>query len=334
MFYINKLYLIKMMKKLALATSVVFLSTIMFASAQNVQVDGSWASVQTQGSSVETSSDELDLNLDDLWAELDAATTDTAATGSSQAALNWGYSETIQATFKEVTGDAVVLNTPVVKDDLGNMIKRYKVTYSTKSIAESDPTELKEVNFDFEELTGETVDLALTWLNTTAPYYFVIVPVNKDNNIGENSKEIVYTPVDTHAAAATGNVSLADVTYTYSGNEVSLKWTPVEGASKVEVYMKADWQEDYTSLGSAKMADGSYNFSVTAAGSYYVKLVPTDDNGSAMGQEIVQTVKIDSVATEVAKAPKVGPETNILIALTLIAVLGYGIYRYRAYQNR
>jgi len=40
-FYINKLYLIKMMKKLALATSVVFLSTIMFASAQNVQIDGS-----------------------------------------------------------------------------------------------------------------------------------------------------------------------------------------------------------------------------------------------------------------------------------------------------
>lgn len=330
------------MRKNKIAFLLVASMSVAFASAQtSAPVTGDTAAATTAPTTVaapatgdaapkaQPATDELDeLNLDDLGA-------DTTGTASDSTEMKWGFASGDVVSVKDVQPDSITLDVPAIKDGAGKEIKRFKVVFSTKSIADTEPTALQQQTFEFDVVTGTSLSLQVTGLNTTNTYFFVVEPMNKDNSTGKASEEVEFAP--THGAAETGTnqtwaaqTQINDFTYAYSGMEVTLKWSPVEWATKVEVYFKTEDQEEYTKVGDAKMTDGSYNFALTKTGNAYVKLIPTDDNGAPVGPEIVKSLKIETtVAPEVKKVPKVGPAEDMMIAALIVAALGYGVYRFR-----
>ena len=73
---------------------------------------------------------------------------------------------------------------------------------------------------------------------------------------------------------------------------------------------------------------------VTQQGTFFLKMNALDAAGNPVGQEHIQTIKIDEVqqpapAEVVQAVPEVGPTTNLLIALLFVSICGYGLVRWR-----
>jgi len=292
----------------------------------------SWAKTAqptTATTSKDSSSSDLDnLDLDNLDSDTSGSTSTTSNTSTN---TNWFASWDVVITW-DVKADAISLEVKAINDWAWKQYKRYKVSYSTKSLDESDPTEILSSTFEFDTITWSTVTLEVTGLDTaTNGYFFVVEPMNKDNVAWPKSEQVEYSLSHGAADASWAAAQMSDFTYEYSGMNVSLKWSPVEWATKVEIFFKTEDQDDYTSIGTAKMSDGAYNFTLTKAGNSFVKLIPTDDNWAPVGAEIVKSLKVDAttVAPEVKKVPKVWPETDLMIAALLMASLGYGLFRFR-----
>lgn len=112
----------------------------------------------------------------------------------------WGYTPAELVTVKESGDVSVTLTTPVILDGIGNQITIYKVIYATQSVATTDPLSLKEQTFEFDEITGSTVDLEVTGLIAGTQYYGVVVPFNNENVEGNNSEEFTFM-IEVHQAA-------------------------------------------------------------------------------------------------------------------------------------
>lgn len=272
--------------------------------------------------------------LGSLDAELDAAVQDSTTSGTTTVApapttgvdLSWGYKATDVVTVSEQGEGYVVLNVPAVKDANGQTVMIYKALYSTNSLAQSfDALSVTEKTFTFDTITGDTVSLKLDQLNT-GTYYVVVNPMNKDNVDGEPTKEFSFVVEKGHGAA---EVKLGNVTYTQTGSTVSMKWTPVAGADKVEVFVRSSSETDFKKLGNVAMNDAAYSLTVASTGDYYVKLLPVDGMGNPVGPEVIQTVKIEKIETPTDKpVPQVGPATNILLAILFFAIVAYFGLRY------
>jgi hypothetical protein len=96
--------------------------------------------------------------------------------------IQWGYTDQDEIKVKETGSNYVILEAPVVKDGNGNVIKQYKVYYSTKSLAENiDASQIYSKTFTFDVVTGNVVDLKIDALSSNTKYYFVVVPVNSED---------------------------------------------------------------------------------------------------------------------------------------------------------
>ncbi len=311
-------------KKLIVLSLVLGISALSMTYAQ-VEIL-SW---NTQQSSWEENIATDEFNLDDLGdldADLNSMET-TDASGSTDSALQWwGFKDTDSVVVKENGTDYVILSAPAVTDNNGEVIKRYKVTYSTTSMTESSDNMVALPEFTFEEITGDVVDLQITWLIQWTNYYVVVVPVNKDNVEWNASTELSFT-LESHEAAP---VSLQNTSYAVESGSVNVKWSAIEWASKVEVYVKEESEADYKKIGTANMTDGTYGFPVAKSWNYSVKMIPTDDNWNPVGSETLLTVKVENVAdVAVNKAPKVWPATDLMIATLIIASILYFALRFR-----
>ena len=102
--------------------------------------------------------------------------------------IPFGYATTQKITVKEVTVDHIVIQSPIIQDELGNQIKKYTVMYSQYPLSQiledtSLLSQSKEKTFDFTTVdTGITMELITTGDNLTpsSVYYLSVIP--KDQN--------------------------------------------------------------------------------------------------------------------------------------------------------
>lgn len=154
------------------------------------------------------------------------------------------------------------------------------------------------------------------------------------------------TPTNVFNAA---NIMIDNVSHTYNQNDYTVKWTPLQWAYSVDVFLKnIDIESDYSKIWTVKWSDGKINFKISEKWNYNVKLVPIEDTTFLpAGPEKVYTIKVESVVAptpagtaptavtpdspqQVMATPQVWPNENILIwALVVIAVM-YWLTRLRA----
>lgn len=311
-----------------LVASMLWLAT--FAYAETVSLSWGDLSVWDSTSSVSISWDETDLSLDDLEADL-METESSSSVSSLASSAWWGYTATDSVQVVETTADTATLSTPVIKDWNGSDVKIYKVVTSDKSIKDSDPLSMKETTFTFEQITWTTLNLVLTGLNPASTYYFLVTPM-KDDGVTkvswDVSAELSFT-TQAHAAAPTVDLMSANISYTYTWNKVVLTWSPVAWADKLEVFLAWEWDKDKLKMGEVAASAWTFEFEVTKAWSYNVTLIPVNNDWTSVWAEYVQKVDVVEVAAKEVVAPKVWPATDMLIAIMILASIGYVVFRFR-----
>lgn len=147
---------------------------------------------------------------------------------------------------------------------------------------------------------------------------------------------------NTYGAA---EVNLENTSYVNNNNGTyTLSWTPIAGATKIEISVKNnDLNEDFSTVAKVLASDGKSNVTLSNAGNYTVKLLPVDETTwLPVGTEIRKTIKVEWTATPTVNnpstpdapvqhpdKPKVGAESNMLFGMILISIIGYMVYRFR-----
>lgn len=302
------------------------------------------AAVTTGAEDAATTSDEawIDDSLfdDDLFdddalfddtASSEETATATAETENNASTIGWGYSPEHLITVKEQGTDFVTLTSPVIFDGNGTQISNYKVVYSTSPVDGTDPLQLKDMVFNFDDLTAEStgVDFNIIGLTEGATYFAVVIPFNKDNVEWDSSEEVSFQ-IGAHNASA---AQIKDVSFSVDKWVVTLTWNPEVWTEKVEIFSRSEQETDFTSVGTADSAAGTYNLTIAQAWNYFVKLIPVNAEWAVAWDEVIQSIKVDEVAQVDAEAPKVWPATNALIALIAFAMLAYVYSRSRRYSK-
>lgn len=298
---------------------------------------------------------------DDLQALLDEMTATDALTGdagvqdeamevvdkehdSAEDVLDteWTYSTGEAISVEDITSDSATIKTTEVLYN-GKPVAKYKVYLSDKTLpAVQDYDQIVDVTVGIEKVEGRMVYLKVTDLAPNKKYFVIVSPVHPTDPTAEPltmiSDEVSFTTEK--GEIATDTKVFTNVSYTFEGNKVTLTWDPSDLADTAEIYIKyKDSDGDYTRVGTPKLSDGQFVFSVENAGSYFLKMSALNGQGDMVGQEHIQTVKIDEIVKPpveevVQKAPKVGPTSDMIIGLMIFAILIYLIYRFRVIKVR
>lgn len=267
--------------------------------------------------------------------------------------ISFWYAATQKISVSQITASKVVISTPKIQDDIGNDIKTYTVMYSQSPLsAILENTALldqsKEKTFTFTTVTG-TVFLELNatadTIDPSKAYYISVIPKDQAGILWEISNEIrfkmanqstgegTYTGGLTHAAAG-ADMNLANVTHVVAGNQVTLRWTAINGSDKVDIFLRNPTSEVFTKLATVNMSDERYVFTATRNGEFIINFMP--NNG---GREKRYTFTIAGVTgttptvKPIVKVPHVGPAENIVVALFIAFVL-YLLYRRNTLKNK
>lgn len=266
--------------------------------------------------------------------------------------ISFWYAATQKISVSQITATKVVISTPKIQDDIGNDIKTYTVMYSQSPLsAILENTALldqsKEKTFTFTTVTG-IVSLELNAVADTIDpskvYYISVIPKDQAGILGEISNEIWFKMADqtsgegtytwwTHAAAG-ADMNLANVTHVIAGNQVTLRWTAVNGSDKVDIFLRNPTSEVFTKLATVNMSDERYVFTATRNGEFIINFMPNNS-----GREKRYTFTIAGVTgttpkvKPIVKVPHVGPAENIVVALFIAFVL-YLLYRRNTLKNK
>jgi len=104
--------------------------------------------------------------------------------------IPFGYTNSQKISITQVTADKIVINSPIIVDELGTQIKKYTIMFSQYPLAQIlDETSLideaKEKTFDFtgfaSTATGFTMELTTgDLISGNVVYYISVIP--KDQN--------------------------------------------------------------------------------------------------------------------------------------------------------
>lgn len=122
------------------------------------------------------------------------------------------------------------------------------------------------------------------------------------------------------------------VSYTQSGNTVTVTWTPSTMTEKGLLSIKHGNQQEFTALSTVMLNAGEYTFTVSEPGTHYLLLHGVDAQGEILGQEQVNSIKVDpfeNPVEPVVSAPQVGPTTDLIMALLVLGFIVYVVYRFR-----
>ncbi len=219
----------------------------------------------------------------------------------------------------------------------GVPVTKYKVYYSDKTLATvQDFDKITDMVLDVVSTEGTMVTLNFNNLTPNKTYYVVVAPVHPSDDTQEPlsfiSDEVMFTTQQEVVAPAPTQKIFENVSYTYKDSLVTLTWTPSSAADKAQIDLRHQSEAAYTKIGSPMVNDGTFSFTVSKPGTFFLKMSAMDAAGTAVGQEHIQTVKIDEVQQPeqvVQAAPKVGPTTNLMIALMLFSVVVYAGVKFR-----
>jgi hypothetical protein len=248
----------------------------------------------------------------------------------------WAYAGEEKIEVKNVTTTgAHLLVTQVTYQ--GTPVTQYKVYYSDKTLATvQDFDQISDRVLDVKSTEGNTVTLDFDALEANKTYYVVVAPVHPTDPTQEPlsfiSDEVMFTTQQEVAVAAVTEKVFENVSYTYKDSMVTVTWTPSSAADNTQIDLRHQSEATYTKIGSPMVNEGSFSFTVSKPGTYFLKMSAMNAAGVAVGQEHIQTIKIDEVqqpAEVVQAAPTVGPATNLMIALMLFSVIVYAGVKYR-----
>lgn len=246
----------------------------------------------------------------------------------------WAYDDArIELLTDEVMSTEAMLQTTTARFEW-TAVAQYRVYYATRSIQTADPMEIMDVVVDVDKREGVYSFFVLTDLTPDTQYFVVVAPVHPENPDDDGLDMITEEITFTTAAEVTANDEqvMHNVSYTYAENVVTLTWTPSSSAQSVEVQIRHQGETSYETLGSASMADGSFSFNVVKEGNYFIKMIAKDAAGNAVGQEHVQTIKIDTIvapAQPIETPPTVGAATDALVGMLILWAVVYFVYRFR-----
>lgn len=251
----------------------------------------------------------------------------------------WSYSTDESISVEDITHDSAMIKTTEVLYD-NTPVTKYKVYVSDKKLLSiEDYSTIEDRILMPEKVENRMVYLKLDNLNSDKTYYVIVSPVHPTDPSLEAvdmiSDEVSFT---TKKAPLTSTTKIfTKVSYTYKDGKVTLTWDPSTLADKAEISIryKDNNETSYTKVWTPRLDAGSFVFSVDKPGSYFLKMSALDGQGNMVGQEHIQTVKIDEIAPQpveevVKEAPKVWPASDAIIALMVFAVLVYLVYRFRA----
>lgn len=225
----------------------------------------------------------------------------------------------------------------------GESIKNYEVNYATNNLEawETDLSAIKKVVFSegsYKIVNGKA-NLILTGLVTKTTYYFVIVPVNKEGTLLTSSDQYSFStlatdvktePNQTETLLGSANTEEAKFTYTLSGNNVTVKWNAIDGATKFTFATKETTSTTYTNVGSELVSKEKFSFVIADIGLYSIKIIPIDADGNAVWAEKILTVKITAKTETPGKGtPATWPALNLVLMSTFLLMLVYVVYRFR-----
>lgn len=255
---------------------------------------------------------------------------------------SWGFtpSDVITTTGTSSTGTTIVA--PVVKAN-GEDILQYSVVYSEgKSISVAEPQDLFEqkITLESSDIVNGMIELDVNNLKAGTLYYFIIKPTNKDGISGDFSTEGSFTTLGSDQMTTTNNPgdnslgaptdANANFTYVVSGSKVTLKWNATAAVDKYQFSLKNINDADYRALGNARGADEMFSFVVSKAGSYNIRIIGSDANGSTVGSERILNIKVDTISTPPGKGvPQTGPGLTIILMSTFLMMLIYVVYKFR-----
>jgi hypothetical protein len=152
------------------------------------------------------------------------------------------------------------------------------------------------------------------------------------------TSEVSFTTESDEAAVdpTTQVFNQVDYTYNAEGSSVVLTWDAMEGEN-VEINLRHQSEGTYQTVGKAPIADGEFTFTVSQEGNYFLKLRALDGADNPVGKEHIQTIRVNEVTqvqqpTQVAQV-EVGPTTDLIIGLLILASVIYMVYRFRRIDN-
>jgi len=259
-----------------------------------------------------------------------------------------------EITVEEVGPDYAVIKFPILMDEDGMLVTKYALFYSTQPIDEAEPTAIEQVNIDIEEETPQQrieddyVVYRLEGLQPGTTYYFAIAPIFEDANgeeiLGESSTYKSFTtleeapaePEEAHNVPPAQAV-IDNVSHSISGNELTVTWTYAGPENVVvDVYVVNPATAEAVKVTTVPATDQKATFNVAEGGDLVVRLVPVDaQTGEPAGAQVEYAVKLETQKTEpeVQTPPKVGPATNLLIAISIVLFIAYIIYAYRKEES-
>lgn len=274
--------------------------------------------------------------------------------------IQFGYTNQ-SITVKEITATKIVLESPVIKDEIWDPIKKYVVMYWPVQLADLQGSNLnaldqyKQKDFNFTTLPADnkvTFELNVTDnIDANKVYYVTIAPYNADNIMGEISPTEICFKLASQLAGednqcvngtqqvlnAPGDfdLKLANITHTRAGNTITLKWTKIDAAAKVQIFLANNQTQQFTLLGTPNMSAESFSFPLTSSAPQRVRFMALDSAGKQIGGEIIYTMnEVISSGTPttptkpwIPTVPRVGPTENIAMVV-MLTLVGYGIARH------
>lgn len=263
--------------------------------------------------------------------------------------ISFGYTLSQKVSVEEISVNKIVIKSPVIQDELGNVIKKYTVIFSQYPLSEMMDSislidEAREKTFEFTTVGADVLmDFTTTTdgISPSSVYYLSVIPKDEHNIFWELSNEIrfklatqtygdwVHTDNSAHAAAG-ANMSLAHVAHTISNNTATLRWTAVGGSDKIDMFVYNPTSSIFERLASVNMSDEIYSLPLTRNGEYIVNFVPnnnwTEHRYTFVADGITSAATSPTTPPTIWVIPATGPKENILIVLAISVVL-YFIYR-------
>lgn len=249
-----------------------------------------------------------------------------------------------------ITSTSIVIKSSVLRDEFNDIISDYTLIYGPHTLSEiidnpvliSDTKEKSFTNLNLAWQTSFTMTLNTSNnINSNEIYYLMSMPKDSAWTWWEVSNEICFRLKDqfygewddcvngvTHAAGA--DMSLANISHTINGNNVTLKWIAVAGSDYVEIFLWDESSNNFRRLTNVKMSAETYTFSLSRDWEHIVKFIP--NNG---WKEIDYTFNAIWIIKAVAPVPEkstavkpvvVWPKENIIAVLIWTVVL-YLVYR-------
>lgn len=270
-------------------------------------------------------------------------------------------------TIKEITADKLVLESSIIKGELGENILNYTVMYGQSPLSDIlenasllETTKEKQFTFTDTITNPFTMEVTATGdsIDPTKIYYVSIIPRDLNGVMGEISEELCFqlstgikgkgkecTTATAQTMNAAPDMALSNITHTQNGSTIRLQWTALQGADRIDLFLYDDASQNFNRLATVGMSDENYSFTVTRDGEHSVKFTPLDGNGQPIGKEKIYTFTVTGLTPapqpdpqpqpqpqptpEIKEVPKVGPTENIalVVGLTVLLYVGYRVFR-------